>query len=88
MARKQAVFVEYLMLAGVNDSEEQAELLADVLQPKRPPDLIPYNPTEADYQARAATPSPPPSHSEGPRPANRPPDPRPRHRRRLRPARC
>src|SRR4051812_41821107 len=49
--RRQAVFVEYLMLDGVNDSEEQAHLLADVLQPREAfkVNLIPYNPTDADY---------------------------------------
>ena len=49
--RRQAVFVEYLMLEDVNDSEEQAELLADVLQPTEAfkVNLIPYNPTEAAY---------------------------------------
>jgi 23S rRNA (adenine2503-C2)-methyltransferase len=49
--RRQAVFVEYLMLAGVNDSEEQAELLADVLTPREAfkVNLIPYNPTDAPY---------------------------------------
>jgi 23S rRNA (adenine2503-C2)-methyltransferase len=40
------IFVEYVMLAGVNDSPEQAEQLADVLDPKRfKVNLIPYNPT-------------------------------------------
>jgi 23S rRNA (adenine2503-C2)-methyltransferase len=49
--RRQAVFVEYLMLEGVNDSEEQAHELADVLQPKEAfkVNLIPYNPTDAAY---------------------------------------
>jgi 23S rRNA (adenine2503-C2)-methyltransferase len=51
-ARKQPVFVEYLMLDGVNDRYEQAHALADVLQPKEAfkVNLIPYNPTEAGYQ--------------------------------------
>jgi 23S rRNA (adenine2503-C2)-methyltransferase len=49
--RRQAVFVEYLMLEDVNDSEEQAHLLADVLRPKEAfkVNLIPYNPTDAAY---------------------------------------
>jgi 23S rRNA (adenine2503-C2)-methyltransferase len=49
--RRQAVFVEYLMLEGVNDSTEQAHMLADVLQPREAfkVNLIPYNPTEAAY---------------------------------------
>jgi 23S rRNA (adenine2503-C2)-methyltransferase len=48
-ARRQPVFVEYLMLDGVNDRYEQAVALADALEP-RPMfkvNLIPYNPTEA-----------------------------------------
>jgi 23S rRNA (adenine2503-C2)-methyltransferase len=57
--RRQPVFVEYLMLDGVNDSEEQAHLLADVLQPKEAfkVNLIPYNPTDAAYagSSRSAT---------------------------------
>jgi 23S rRNA (adenine2503-C2)-methyltransferase len=50
--RRQPVFVEYLMLDGVNDSAEQAHELADVLQPKEAfkVNLIPYNPTDATYQ--------------------------------------
>ncbi len=44
--KRRMVFIEYVMLAGVNDSEEQAEELADVLDPKRfKINLIPYNPT-------------------------------------------
>jgi 23S rRNA (adenine2503-C2)-methyltransferase len=40
------------MLGGVNDSEEQAEELADVLQPREAfkVNLIPYNPTDATYE--------------------------------------
>jgi 23S rRNA (adenine2503-C2)-methyltransferase len=50
--RRQPVFVEYLMLDGVNDSQEQAHLLADVLEPKEAfkVNLIPYNPTDAAYE--------------------------------------
>ena len=50
--RKQAVFVEYLMLEGVNDSIDQAHELADVLNPREAfkVNLIPYNPTESGYQ--------------------------------------
>jgi 23S rRNA (adenine2503-C2)-methyltransferase len=49
--RRQPVFVEYLMLDGVNDSVEQAHELADVLQPKEAfkVNLIPDHPTEAGY---------------------------------------
>jgi 23S rRNA (adenine2503-C2)-methyltransferase len=51
-ARRQPVFVEYLMLDGVNDSEEAAHELADVLDPTQAfkVNLIPYNPTDAAYQ--------------------------------------
>jgi 23S rRNA (adenine2503-C2)-methyltransferase len=50
--RKQAVFVEYLMLDQVNDSVDQAHELADVLNPREAfkVNLIPYNPTESGYQ--------------------------------------
>ena len=41
------VFVEYVMLSGVNDSHVQARQLAAVLDPKIfKVNLIPYNPTE------------------------------------------
>jgi 23S rRNA (adenine2503-C2)-methyltransferase len=40
------VFVEYVMLAGVNDRYEQAVQLARVLDPRMfKVNLIPYNPT-------------------------------------------
>jgi 23S rRNA (adenine2503-C2)-methyltransferase len=40
------VFVEYVMLAGVNDSVAQAAALAGLLDPKvYKVNLIPYNPT-------------------------------------------
>ncbi len=40
------VFVEYVMLAGVNDSPAQAQLLAELLRGDRfKVNLIPYNPT-------------------------------------------
>jgi len=47
LARKRQVFVEYLMLGGVNDRYEQAVALADLLQPRNAfkVNLIPYNPT-------------------------------------------
>jgi 23S rRNA (adenine2503-C2)-methyltransferase len=50
-ARRQPVFVEYLMLGGVNDRYEQALTLAEVLEPKGAfkVNLIPYNPTDAAY---------------------------------------
>jgi len=44
--RHRKVFVEYVMLAGVNDSTEQASELAALLDPKVfKVNLIPYNPT-------------------------------------------
>jgi 23S rRNA (adenine2503-C2)-methyltransferase len=51
-ARKRQVFVEYLMLGGVNDRYEQAMALADLLQPRKAfmVNLIPYNPTEAGFE--------------------------------------
>ncbi|HEX6458176.1 MAG TPA: 23S rRNA (adenine(2503)-C(2))-methyltransferase RlmN [Thermoleophilaceae bacterium] len=50
-ARRQPVFVEYLMLDGVNDRYEQAVQLAEALEPREAfkVNLIPYNPTEAGY---------------------------------------
>jgi 23S rRNA (adenine2503-C2)-methyltransferase len=50
--RKEPVFVEYLMLDGVNDRYEQALALAKVLTPLKAfkVNLIPYNPTEAGFQ--------------------------------------
>ena len=58
-ARKRQVFVEYLMLDGVNDRVEQAHALADLLREPRNAfkvNLIPYNPTEAGFtgSSRAA----------------------------------
>ncbi len=46
--RGRKVFVEYVMLAGVNDRVEQATQLAELLDPKTfKVNLIPYNPTGA-----------------------------------------
>ncbi len=55
--RRRKVFVEYVMLAGVNDSPEQAAQLAALLDPEDfKVNLIPYNPTGAfDGSSRAAT---------------------------------
>ena len=52
-ARKRQVFVEYLMLGGVNDRYEQAVALAALLQPRKAfkVNLIPYNPTDSGFQA-------------------------------------
>jgi 23S rRNA (adenine2503-C2)-methyltransferase len=45
-AKRRPVFVEYVMLAGVNDRYEQAVALAALLDPKVfKVNLIPYNPT-------------------------------------------
>jgi 23S rRNA (adenine2503-C2)-methyltransferase len=44
--RRRKVFVEYVMLGGVNDRVEQARTLADALDPQVfKVNLIPYNPT-------------------------------------------
>jgi 23S rRNA (adenine2503-C2)-methyltransferase len=50
--RRRQVFVEYLMLDGVNDRYEQALELAAVLQPRRAfkVNLIPYNPTDSGFR--------------------------------------
>ena len=50
-SRRRKVFVEYLMLAGVNDRPEQAAALASVLCPARAfkVNLIPYNPTGTGF---------------------------------------
>jgi 23S rRNA (adenine2503-C2)-methyltransferase len=57
--RRRKVFVEYLMLAGVNDRYEQALQLAELLEPRGvfKVNLIPYNPTDSDLQgsSREAT---------------------------------
>jgi 23S rRNA (adenine2503-C2)-methyltransferase len=48
--KRRRVFVEYVMLAGVNDSFAQAAQLASVLDPRRfKVNLIPYNPTGSGY---------------------------------------
>jgi 23S rRNA (adenine2503-C2)-methyltransferase len=51
-ARRRKVFIEYLMLGGVNDRREQAAALAAVLEPARAfkVNLIPYNPTGAGFE--------------------------------------
>jgi 23S rRNA (adenine2503-C2)-methyltransferase len=51
-ARRRRVYVEYLMLAGVNDRVSQAAALAGVLRPREAfkVNLIPYNPTESGFQ--------------------------------------
>jgi 23S rRNA (adenine2503-C2)-methyltransferase len=49
--KRRQVFVEYVMLAGVNDRYEQALALAQVLDPRiYKVNLIPYNPTGSRYE--------------------------------------
>jgi 23S rRNA (adenine2503-C2)-methyltransferase len=48
--KRRKVFVEYVMLGGVNDRVQQATQLAEVLDPKMfKVNLIPYNPTDSVY---------------------------------------
>ncbi|MDQ3720649.1 MAG: 23S rRNA (adenine(2503)-C(2))-methyltransferase RlmN, partial [Actinomycetota bacterium] len=51
-ARRREVFVEYLMLDGVNDRYEQAIALAAALTPRErfKVNLIPYNPTDSGFR--------------------------------------
>ena len=49
--KRRRIFVEYVMLAGVNDRYEQAVALAEALDPRVfKVNLIPYNPTESPYR--------------------------------------
>ncbi len=50
--RRRRVFIEYLMLAGVNDRFEQAVQLAALLEPRGAfkVNLIPFNPTGSDFE--------------------------------------
>jgi 23S rRNA (adenine2503-C2)-methyltransferase len=55
--KRRRVFVEYVMLAGVNDGYAQAVQLARLLDPRiYKVNLIPYNPTGSTYEgsSRAA----------------------------------
>jgi 23S rRNA (adenine2503-C2)-methyltransferase len=62
--KRRRVFVEYVMLAGVNDRYEQAVALAKLLAPRRPQEephvfkvnLIPYNPIGSHTPASPASP--------------------------------
>jgi 23S rRNA (adenine2503-C2)-methyltransferase len=48
--KRRMVFVEYVMLAGVNDSHPQAVQLAEILDPRKfKVNLIPYNPTGSGF---------------------------------------
>ncbi len=54
-AKRRPVFIEYVMLAGVNDRYEQAVALAGVLDPKVfKVNLIPYNPSGSPYDGSRA----------------------------------
>jgi 23S rRNA (adenine2503-C2)-methyltransferase len=49
-SKRRRVFIEYVMLAGVNDSVAQAIALAEILDPRvYKVNLIPYNPTGSQY---------------------------------------
>jgi 23S rRNA (adenine2503-C2)-methyltransferase len=49
--KRRRVFVEYVMLAGVNDRYEQGLALAELLDPRMfKVNLIPYNPTGSPYR--------------------------------------
>jgi 23S rRNA (adenine2503-C2)-methyltransferase len=48
--RRRQVFIEYVMLAGVNDTYAQALALSELLDPRiYKVNLIPYNPTDSTY---------------------------------------
>ena len=67
-ATNRRVFVEYVMLAGVNDAPEQARALAALLgRDDFKVNLIPYNPWAAGVvdQAAGARPNTPPSTADG-----------------------
>jgi 23S rRNA (adenine2503-C2)-methyltransferase len=50
-AKRRMVFVEYVMLAGVNDSYAQARELAELLDPRMfKVNLIPFNPSGSPYE--------------------------------------
>ncbi len=90
-ARNRRVYIEYLMLAGVNDDPEQAVVLAEVLKPHEAfkVNLIPFNPTPGEFtgSSREAIDAFTLDPDRPGRARDRPPHARPRHRRRLRPAR-
>jgi 23S rRNA (adenine2503-C2)-methyltransferase len=49
--RRRKVFIEYVMLAGVNDAYAQAVQLAQLLDPRVfKVNLIPFNPTDGTYE--------------------------------------
>jgi 23S rRNA (adenine2503-C2)-methyltransferase len=49
--KRRMIFIEYVMLAGVNDTVAQARHLAQVLDPRMfKVNLIPYNPTDSPFE--------------------------------------
>jgi len=54
-ARNRRVYIEYLMLAGVNDDPDQAVVLGEVLKPHEAfkVNLIPFNPTPGELTGSA-----------------------------------
>jgi len=65
-ATRRRVFVEYVMLAGVNDAPEQARALAELLgRDHFKVNLIPYNPWAAGGEAADARPNTPPTAAGG-----------------------
>ena len=49
--RRRQIFIEYVMLGGVNDTYAQARALAELLDPRvYKVNLIPYNPTDSTYE--------------------------------------
>jgi 23S rRNA (adenine2503-C2)-methyltransferase len=55
-ARNRRVYIEYLMLAGVNDDSDQAIVLSEVLKPHDAfkVNLIPFNPTPGEFTGSSA----------------------------------
>jgi 23S rRNA (adenine2503-C2)-methyltransferase len=50
--KRRKVFVEYVMLGGVNDAYAQAVQLAELLDPRKfKVNLIPFNPTGTEYES-------------------------------------
>ena len=49
--RRRKVFIEYVMLGGINDRHEHAVRLSEILDPKVfKVNLIPYNPTASEFE--------------------------------------
>jgi 23S rRNA (adenine2503-C2)-methyltransferase len=54
-AKRRKVFIEYVMLAGLNDAHPQASQLVELLDPRMyKVNLIPYNPTDSPYAGSSA----------------------------------